>query len=342
MKKISAFAATMLMALAAGAQTTGSATQGENDVTIVPVSGTVLASKTATVSFMFSEAVSCDSIVIRGGQIIEGLPNYGQVVKKLDGFALSTEKTVEIDESYWGTAINDSNAINISLYGVYTADSVPVTNTETDSAKVVAAYTIYDPATAAFLGVEPDPDWTAAPDLFGWDISYAFSDSVDCSGAVVILEFLDEDGFVIDEEYTQTIPYDSMEAVYNLRSQTYNLYVPIPDLTDELGVFDEDTQEYKWYFAKMRVSLNGINAEGLEVPYATDYEAKFDVWFSLSKAAGKLGGDVTGIADVDASSKTVDVYSVNGTLVKNGVSMSVLSELPKGIYIVNGKKVLVK
>ena len=52
--------------------------------------------------------------------------------------------------------------------------------------------------------------------------------------------------------------------------------------------------------------------------------------------------EVTGIANVDATDNVVingsaDVYTVNGQ--KVGTS---LEELPKGIYIVNGKKFIVK
>lgn len=54
-----------------------------------------------------------------------------------------------------------------------------------------------------------------------------------------------------------------------------------------------------------------------------------------------VGG--SGVNDIDAgnSDKPVDVYSVQGHLLRRGVSLSnALEDLPRGIYIVDGKKIL--
>ena len=51
----------------------------------------------------------------------------------------------------------------------------------------------------------------------------------------------------------------------------------------------------------------------------------------------------TGVADVAFADEesSVDVYSVSGVRVRSGVKVAgALDGLPKGIYIVNGKKIL--
>ena len=54
------------------------------------------------------------------------------------------------------------------------------------------------------------------------------------------------------------------------------------------------------------------------------------------------GGDVSvGSVENDFKTKNVDVYSINGILVrKNANKDNALNGLPKGLYIVNGQKVI--
>lgn len=55
-------------------------------------------------------------------------------------------------------------------------------------------------------------------------------------------------------------------------------------------------------------------------------------------------GDVTGIQNVpvDAIKALFNVYSIDGQIVKSNASGSSLIGLPKGVYIINGKKVMIK
>lgn len=58
------------------------------------------------------------------------------------------------------------------------------------------------------------------------------------------------------------------------------------------------------------------------------------------------GGDATGINDpmlkngVESDDAVVKVYSLSGTLIKHGKREEVLRSLPKGLYIINGKKII--
>ena len=71
-------------------------------------------------------------------------------------------------------------------------------------------------------------------------------------------------------------------------------------------------------------------------------EEAFSRIISLASIFG--GGNATGISDVepDSNNGTVRVYSLNGTLMKQGKRQEIMKQLPKGIYIVNGRKMVVK
>ena len=54
-------------------------------------------------------------------------------------------------------------------------------------------------------------------------------------------------------------------------------------------------------------------------------------------------GTATGIdAATTVSNKTVNVYNLNGMLIKKAVPADDLMNITKGVYIVNGKKYVVK
>ena len=50
--------------------------------------------------------------------------------------------------------------------------------------------------------------------------------------------------------------------------------------------------------------------------------------------------DITGIDHINKSCKPVDVYSLNGTMLMKDAES--LKSLPKGVYIVNGQKIVVR
>ena len=50
----------------------------------------------------------------------------------------------------------------------------------------------------------------------------------------------------------------------------------------------------------------------------------------------------TGISNVIASPKGYKVYSIEGILIGDDVSAESLKQLPKGVYIINGKKMVIE
>lgn len=55
-----------------------------------------------------------------------------------------------------------------------------------------------------------------------------------------------------------------------------------------------------------------------------------------------IGGDVTSIALIANDAEIVDVYSISGALVASQIPASEVKNLQKGIYVVKGKKIIVK
>ena len=56
-----------------------------------------------------------------------------------------------------------------------------------------------------------------------------------------------------------------------------------------------------------------------------------------------VGGDASAVADVEqAAPASADVYTLSGVRVMHGASGKNLNQLPAGIYVVGGKKVVVK
>lgn len=53
-------------------------------------------------------------------------------------------------------------------------------------------------------------------------------------------------------------------------------------------------------------------------------------------------GETSSIGSVVKAGETIDVYNISGQIVASGISSKNISELPKGVYVVKGKKIMVK
>ena len=140
---------------------------------------------------------------------------------------------------------------------------------------------------------------------------------------------------------TQPIHFDGVTMTYwNGSGRELSKTLTLEDNPEYLTYgYDEDMGAYAIY-----ISLNGVSfynqgvtislnnaslMNGDEIQVSTHYEG--------SRTSG-IDAVVTG-GDADA---VVKVYAVDGTFVKEGATGTVLQGLPKGLYIVGGKKVVVK
>ena len=140
---------------------------------------------------------------------------------------------------------------------------------------------------------------------------------------------------------TQPIHFDGVTMTYwNGSGRELSKTLTLEDNPEYLTYgYDEDMGAYAIY-----ISLNGVSfynqgvtislnnaslMNGDEIQVSTHYEG--------SRTSG-IDAVVTG-GDADA---VVKVYAIDGTFVKEDAAGTVLQGLPKGLYIVGGKKVVVK
>lgn len=76
--------------------------------------------------------------------------------------------------------------------------------------------------------------------------------------------------------------------------------------------------------------------------YATRCYIQLSNGNSTLLTTNHIAGDVTGINTITKPSETIDVYNISGVKVASQIKAAEVNNLQKGIYVVKGKKVLVK
>lgn len=136
------------------------------------------------------------------------------------------------------------------------------------------------------------------------------------------------------------INYDGVDLTYwdaSGRERTKHLEV-------EDVPFTEDNTTGQLYY-KMVIPLAGTTFynQGIVVTITNATLMNGDPVKLTATYKGTM--EATGISGVvvdEDADKVVKVYSIDGTFVKEGAAGTVLNGLPKGLYITNGKKVMVK
>lgn len=88
------------------------------------------------------------------------------------------------------------------------------------------------------------------------------------------------------------------------------------------------------------VAVNQPETENAEFEEVEIPETKDD--FEDPEVDDPNNGGTTGVDNIDSLPQQVDVYSITGALVRKNLNKSELNTLPKGLYIINSKKVMVK
>lgn len=268
--------------------------------------GSTLSSKTSSVTFTFSQSVACPYIEYTSGSVV----NTDSL-----GTSLVTSVTANIEESYWSSSAAD---ITVSLVGV------------TDAAGYVYPpydATYYYAETANYLGVYPSTSTYTYQDVYDnvWYVYFKFDKEVVApeDGTPAIVAFCSADGTEI--ETMDVDPFDVfVEYAPDSLWQCYAVGVAIPEVPSTAS-----------NYAYAYVTLQGFTYGGnlIDQPYE-EYQA------SLASSAKFVGG-VSSINNVAAKNRNAtNVYSIQGSLVKNNASN--LNSLPKGVYIIGGKKVVIR
>ncbi|MDE5957709.1 MAG: T9SS type A sorting domain-containing protein [Muribaculaceae bacterium] len=290
---------------------------------VSPVSGSVLDSKNQKVVFSFSPAVSYTGIRLTSGSVITNLDQSGDNV---------TSVTVDLAESQWGLPVGGVNSMTVALQGV-TANGVSISNASGSAGTILASYSFEEAATGVtFLGVDPAEDEATAAELWDyWNVAFMFSDAVELTDEDVsaVIKFYRR-GDVELEDYTITVPTSEIYADWNYRGGYYGVEVPAPEVPEDLPTT----------FAYLTITLQGIayNGELLKEQPSAKYHKTIDMSYR-SAAQGNIANVKESFS---VNTATVNVYDVHGRLVKENVGKENILNLPAGLYIVDGKKMIVK
>lgn len=159
------------------------------------------------------------------------------------------------------------------------------------------------------------------------------------------------DNGVIRFNYSNVVDFDTENAIGMI------LYTLTDDDADPVLIELGNNAEADWnpmdgyYTLAVDYALAGVPANKVDVISVTIFEAE-----SLGETVESVTVDlennnpnvkrvakkVPATKGLAVSDEAVSVYNVAGMLVKENIALSEVSTLPKGLYIVNGKKVVVK
>lgn len=172
------------------------------------------------------------------------------------------------------------------------------------------------------------PNWTATP--MADDIPVL---SLTCSNPVALTSTTGTVDYVVttDKPELEGITYKLWAVTVGDRAVSD--VVEITDLTGKLNLKDlnESAETELW------VKVQATTADGLTSNIA-QYPGEAQGWTGLS-----INTNSTGIENVaEDANAPVNVYNAAGVCVRRGISKAEINNLPAGLYIVNGKKFIIK
>lgn len=347
MRKTLLFIIAILMASVVSANAAETITMDACNNVLYP---TKVSSKDLTVQVDFGRPVNMPNVSVLGGTFrnpvvanwsatgeTEGLPLNVTPVKDADGY--TTSCTISVTEDMWGDLNNGQWSIVIgfpdctdpatldedglpmeALFKAYDEDGTFLTDFE---APAEICFYIPDTTASKYLGYYPTEEdmkeeGLTIADVYDMGIvTFYFSGLVDWENAeaYVVINYKDGDyssDFFVGEE---------MGADVN-RSGIMELYVPI------WVELDQDIENIE----SIDITLGGlVNADGTEMD---------DIEVSISNintnAPKKIGTANVNAISIENAVNT-PIYTIDGKVVKSDIS-----GLTKGIYIVNGRKVVVR
>lgn len=295
-----------------------------------PTSGSTIEDRAEfKVTFTFSEEVKADS-----AQLVGGARFNSQLVTVATTKRASNIIEVTVPADAWGTASAGEYLLEVVLPEVYDSKGNLIQESDKDEETDETFYYPYTPRTnyispdktpAAYVGVDPDPAYTSVWDAYydGWGaVDFAFSNVVELTGANAGARV----SYVIDGEVTsKTVSVDEIWADWNMWTGNYGLSVPIPAIED---LEEEDLES-------ITITLNGVVSNSKDITVApVTYRA-------ISANNIKKAPKTAGISLINEAS-SFDIYSIDGSVVKHNANNSDLKNIKNGIYVINGKKVIVK
>lgn len=281
--------------------------------TISPAEGTVT-SKSFDVTFTYDSAMVAEYIGTRSGA------GSSIVANVFDGSTTASSTiSFSVVDSLWASSATD---LTITLDGLKDAAGYYYPNES-------VTYQ-YGEETVNYLGVDPDPEWTSYEDIVGGYVAFMFDKDVQLpedGTTIVTVNFLDDSYSLLA---SKTVDNSLVSSGYSFWMNCYTVEFEAPEIP---------TEAENYSFAV--IELQGLTYNGTllsEQPSAT-YEANIS---SSAKKHGMKIGTTNVNSTNSAINSTFGVYNLNGVLLSKGISKSELYKMPKGIYIVGGKKIIFK
>ena len=283
------------------------------------------------VIFTFSEEVKADSVQFASG------PRFNRTMTDAATNMKAASKTISVDvpATAWGEVVGSEYILTVTLTNISDKSGAAIKISDTDETgetvyydfKAVASYTSPAPAVEAkLLSVSPAPGEMNAWEVYndGWGaIEYHFSDEVNISDMTASIRFVTE-----DDKINQRVSEEDIYADWDFWSGDYIVVVYI---NPEEGVTADNLES-------ITVSVAGIKTmAGKEISIGS-------VVYSDTKTQGTLLKKAPGTASITLINEAtnVEVYTINGTLVSNAMPTSDIVSLKPGLYVVNGRKIIVK
>lgn len=299
--------------------------------TVNPTSDSVLENKTQEIVFTFSEAVRVDSVDFVGGERFNN-PITTRVATGMT--APATTVTINAVEAYWGNASSGEFHLEVYLPAIYNeaGEQIMETGVDPDTQKeysypftAVSYYSTPDNAPVVFEGIDPQNADVTVWNLYmdGWgSVNFIFSGEVDFSNATAVVRYT-----TTGDTYNKVVANADIWGDWDFWTGKYMVNVPLPA---EANLTEANLRS-------IAVSLSGIQVNGTAITVTPALFNNVTVANPTKKANGSAG-----INSTLATSSSFDIYNVQGVRVAENASMENLKNLPKGIYVANGKKFVVR
>lgn len=282
---------------------------------VTPADGSELSSPTTSVTVTFNESVNVGEIFFTSGRFMNQKVNYVEV-----GKVNVKSVTAEIEEDYWSKTDNPSTMM-VRLASVSVGDGWLVPD-------YIYNYTYQFPAvTAKYIGYEPTNEevtvWEAYGDGWGF-VDLVFSAEVNYDSAEITVTYTLSGK--PREKYT--VSSVDLWGDWSFWDGNYHLQIPLP-------IGKNVTEEN---LTSITIDASGIYSNGNDIEIE---QIKYDNK-TLPQTQKIKKSNNAGISSSLAKDEIVKIYTIQGVLINDNASLNDVNNLTSGMYIINGKKILVR
>lgn len=283
-----------------------------------PAMGTVLESRDYTVRATLTDEAKAE-VPEAAGALVQPIGGYGFSQEGYEPFVAEMAGdviSIELKDEMWGIPFN--KMYHIQLLVVLTdKEGTPLMDEVTDDFIMdMSAYMCPDTGAAQFVRSYPNNDWNGVSFAKAYEYGECklfYTKEVDTEDVLGTIQYFDPDGV----EYDDPINIESYTAEW---SEMDGLYV----ISFRYASVDYTANE----ISKIVIDITGVSTGNKTIVLTNSA-------ISPRKKVNKGIG-----ADFSISEEPLSIFTIQGSMVKGNITN--LSDLEKGIYIINGKKVIIK